>query len=590
MNSFSYSFKINAFVTLGWLISASSLPAAIFHVKPGADPANAANGQSWGTATNLQRALALAVAGDEIYVASGRYYPDEGAGQTDGNRTASFTLKVGVSVYGGFAGTESLAAQRVFPPAAPSVLSGDISQDDKDPDGDGITAAAADITGGNSYHIVKIPRNFVSALDGFTITGGQANGSAFADKEAAAMMIDTASPVITRCTIIGHQGFNAITADNRTPVFEDCMFANTSGNAIDAARVGGMKIVRCQFSGHTSSALRLSLSSGTIADCVFTGNSAQDGGGIHNSNSSPAIERCRFSGNKATRRGGGIYNSGGSSPAVANCLFSGNVAEDGGGMYNDRDDSGFDPIFSAPRLTNCTFAGNFAEDDGGGLVGNGSSAITNCVFWRNTAYFGENDPESNIRHFSAGNPVFTNCLIGNSGGSGAGWQSDLGVDGGGNVDADPRFAAPIAPASTPSTAGDFRLTSGSPALNAGAAADSLGATDLAGNPRVIGTAVDMGAYEFGAAPVAVAAALTMEIRMIAGQRYPTLIYEAAAALEATHIFTIERSPTGSSWAAAADIVQLSRETNGGVLRVAQRTAQPLPTPASNFFRLRIAPK
>jgi len=44
--------------------------------------------------------------------------------------------------------------------------------------------------------------------------------------------------------------------------------------------------------------------------------------------------------------------------------------------------------------------------------------------------------------------------------------------------------------------GDFRLQSKSPCLNAGNNAYVRGNTDLAGNPRVAGGTVDLGAYEF----------------------------------------------------------------------------------------------
>ena len=70
-------------------------------------------GGSWANAyPYLQDALAAAVSGDQIWVAEGVYYPDEGAGQTDNAVLSIFTLKIGVAIYGGFAGTETLLTQR----------------------------------------------------------------------------------------------------------------------------------------------------------------------------------------------------------------------------------------------------------------------------------------------------------------------------------------------------------------------------------------------------------------------------------------------------------------------------------------------
>ena len=59
------------------------------------------DGTTWCTAfTDLQDALTVATAGDEIRVANGRYTPDGGSGV----RTATFRLLDGVALLGGYAG------------------------------------------------------------------------------------------------------------------------------------------------------------------------------------------------------------------------------------------------------------------------------------------------------------------------------------------------------------------------------------------------------------------------------------------------------------------------------------------------------
>jgi len=71
------------------------------------------DGSSWSNAFRyLQDALAVATSGNEIWMADGTYYPDEGDGMADDDRTASFVLRDTVSIYGGFAGGETSRNER----------------------------------------------------------------------------------------------------------------------------------------------------------------------------------------------------------------------------------------------------------------------------------------------------------------------------------------------------------------------------------------------------------------------------------------------------------------------------------------------
>ncbi len=119
------------------------------------------------------------------------------------------------------------------------------------------------------------------------------------------------------------------------------------------------------------------LSSPTVTDCIFTGNTAGVGGGMSNLLSSPAVTGCTFTGNSAGV-GGGMHNSN-SSPIVTGCSFLGNTAAVGGGLYNE---------FSPAVISGCTFADNDATPGGGGAVFNGffsASRLLECTFSANTA-------------------------------------------------------------------------------------------------------------------------------------------------------------------------------------------------------------
>ncbi len=110
------------------LIAAASWPGVtvgdVLYVDGSASGTN--DGSSWDDAfVELQSALAEAGAGDEVWVAEGRYLPDYDVtlGVHTGNRLLSFVIPDGVKVYGGFAGTETLRSER-NPGAKLTILDG----------------------------------------------------------------------------------------------------------------------------------------------------------------------------------------------------------------------------------------------------------------------------------------------------------------------------------------------------------------------------------------------------------------------------------------------------------------------------------
>ncbi|MDQ7041463.1 MAG: hypothetical protein Q9M35_11045 [Rhodothermus sp.] len=98
--------RLAVWLAMGCFLTAGVQAQRVIYVKKDATGTN--DGSSWTDAyTSLQDALAAAQPGDEIWVAAGVYYPDEGASLTDNDRTLSFRMKSGVAIYGGFAGTET---------------------------------------------------------------------------------------------------------------------------------------------------------------------------------------------------------------------------------------------------------------------------------------------------------------------------------------------------------------------------------------------------------------------------------------------------------------------------------------------------
>lgn len=218
----------------------------------------------------------------------------------------------------------------------------------------------------------------------------------------------------------------------------------------------------------------------TLTDVAFSGNAAtRDGGGMYNENSSPTLTDVTFSGNEASgEHGGGMHNDK-SSPTLDNVIFSGNAADNfGGGMCNYND--------SGPILTNVSFSGNAAGNSGGGMFNHTSSpAIRNSILWGNQDS-GGTDVYAQIDNYDS-TPVISYTLVQDY----AAW----GIDYDGNLDADPLFVTPVDPNHAPTTEGNLRLQQGSPAIDAGDNSYVTVPTDLDGSARILGTAVDMGAYE-----------------------------------------------------------------------------------------------
>ncbi len=309
-----------------FLFASTSQAAGVLYAAP--TPRGSADCSTWADACSLQTALASATDGDQIWVEMGEYKP-----AAPGNRSATFALKPGVEVYGGFGGDEDDLAERDWL-ANPTVLSGDIDNNDTT-DPTGVITVSTRIVGNNSYHVVTASGGITEStrLDGFAVTGGSANVAA-PDNSGGGMKNMNSSPVIT----------NVIFSGNR------------------AGDGGGMY-------NYQSNPL--------LVNVIFSGNwTCASGCGMENAESSPVLTNVVFRNNHASH-GGAMLNGALSSPMLTNVIFSGNAASVNGGAMNNSTNS-------SPILANVTLSGNTAGRYGGGIYNNSSNPIfTNIILWGN---------------------------------------------------------------------------------------------------------------------------------------------------------------------------------------------------------------
>jgi predicted outer membrane repeat protein len=246
----------------------------VLYVKPSGSTSGLCD--NWSNACELQYALATTISGNEIWVAVGKYTPTTGT-----DRTATFQLKSGVAMYGGFVGTETIRSQR-NPAASVTILSGDLNGDD---------VGFANNTE-NSYHVVVAENITGATLDGFTVTGGNATVYMIGPNTGGGIAISSSSLTLTNDIISGN-------------------VANYGGGMI----VSGGNL--------------------TLTNVTISGNLAGGGfgGGVFISGSSPTLTNVTFAGNSAGSYGGGMIISGGGSPILTNVTFAGNSAVGGGAIY-----------------------------------------------------------------------------------------------------------------------------------------------------------------------------------------------------------------------------------------------------------------
>ena len=227
-----------------------------------------------------------------------------------------------------------------------------------------------------------------------------------------------------------------------------------------------------------------------ITGCYFKDNTAELGGGVGNDGMLSVVSST-FRMNEATDYGGGIYNAGGAVLYVWNSVFTSNRTEtNGGGISN----------WGTAAVTNSTLVHNGAYDGGGIFCSDSASStsITNSIIAHN---------EGNLRPdvFRESGWIGGSFNLIGDGYIETGVSQDVFVNG---IDGNQvgTAAEPLDPmlgdiSRFSNGSWGYYLLPGSPAIDGGSnalATDVDGNPipfDQAGNERILGDAVDIGAFE-----------------------------------------------------------------------------------------------
>ncbi|SFW88271.1 MBG domain-containing protein [Chitinophaga sancti] len=424
-----------------------------FYVKKG----SSGTGDSWSNAlgelsTALLYANSLRGTVKEIWVAGGTYAP---AYSPDWSSTDShnytFKLVPDVSIYGGFAGTETTLADRNLSITAnTTILTGEI--------GDGNYA----------YHVVLgVDDIGKPTLDGLTITRGMATGPDYMTVDnvwvwntygGGIYMVGSCGPVLSNLVVTRNSSASygaGIAAIFNTSTNKQYQLVNSSITYNTSNGAGG------GIANYNSSPT-------VLKNLAIKFNNASVGAAIYNISSSVTFESVRIKGNTASSIGSALNGSSGTI-TFKGCEVTGNKGS-GYCLYGEK-----------LSLINTTVASN--NTNAAVLFGYTSSSINNSVIYGNqTGITGTYTANNSLIQGVAANPA--NKVL----------------DGATN----PGFTTADVLSDAPADFGDYQLINTSPLINAGNnsyyAGLSASTTDIKNDARVYsyndGGTIDIGANEY----------------------------------------------------------------------------------------------
>ncbi|MBQ0155716.1 MAG: DUF1565 domain-containing protein, partial [Bacteroidales bacterium] len=470
----------------------------IIYVKAGSD----GDGSSWTSAFGEIQPAIFAASTDgkkhQIWVAAGTYYGDS-------TLSSVVNLVSGVSLYGGFAGTETTLASRDTA-KNPTILDGKsakrvISQNYGFADSmavvvDGFTiqngkaasGAGAYINGNTTISNCIIKANTASSIGSAvyatnaTIKKSQIFGNNYTNSLNSTVRL--VGSVMDSCVVKNNKAYynGAVYAEKNSKV-SNCEFEgnscynNNRGSYFNASEVSG-----CKFVNSTLSASAIDLQGVSVmSDCLFEKNTNVRTS-LVSVGKDALIKECKILDNTATSELLNLNNG-----KAERCLVKGNNTSSRLVMISS----------AAASMTNSLICNNVSTytNDGAVYINNGASMINCTVVSNDTkcSYVVTVNNGSTLK-----NSIFVDNKKGNryngaltSGGTNANTISNnmfesTFVDG--NLDGSLEYAAFIDAAN-----GDYSLSENSYCINAGAeVSDSL---DYLGNARVQSNAVDMGAFE-----------------------------------------------------------------------------------------------
>jgi hypothetical protein len=432
-------------------------------------------------------AISAASASDEIWIATGTY-----------DVTAAITIGKNLKLYGGFVGTETAIEDRVK-------AANGAAWEFQNPT---VLLKSYDVNAGSTTGFITAS-TYAITLDGITLDGNKANYYG-----GVGVYSSNGTVTISNCIIRNFQNRNT---------------AGTTWNDGGGLNIRGTnddQVYNCLIENNEAiQAAGAYLERVTMHHCIIRnnkgmksddGNLAGGGGGIFLASAGATAYSCLIEGNEATY-GGGVFirsNSMTGTRALYNCIIVNNRAYSGTGV-GFRGNYSNSNIYSTQDIVyNCIIANNQAVDTGFGTFyarnGNGagvkfpydetitssiytsaqSGKFYNCILYNNTGVDGN---VCNVEVASTTiSPAFKNNILESASITNLTQTNCV-------VETDPaKLFANVA-------AGDYSLPATFAGLDLG---DATGLTfadnkDYAGEARVQGTAIEIGAYEVENLQVAV---------------------------------------------------------------------------------------